>query len=614
MSKREENFQFNAQTDKVLQMVVNSIYTKKEVFLRELLSNSMDAIRKRKYLVVTESDLFAPENGEYEITIEINKDARTISIIDNGIGMTKDELISNLGTIAKSGTEEFIKNLDKKNDLIGQFGVGFYSAFIVGSKVKVITKKVGSDKGFIWESNGMSDYTIKECFDPCKEGTTVIVELQKDADEFLDKFKLKFIVETYSSSCQIPIKIKSGSDIEVIKNKPPIWSRDKSTISEEDYKVLYKSLSHLPDKPLITIQYNGEGTLEFRSILFVPSMQPFNLFHPDRQTRVKLYSKNVFITEEQVQILPKHLRFIYGVLEFNDVPLNISRETIQAHHGVQKIENILVKKIYSELQNCLNNSSEDYAIFWKNFGGVMKEGLCENSTDKITILDNCLFYTTKNTDKPILLSEFISRLGDSKDILYCVGDSIENVMSNPQLEVFTSNDTEVLLLVDAVDSFWINVVHSYKEYSFKSVSKYNTEAAKPNCDSDSDDKDVNKDEIVTLFSKALKGKIKSVEISNKLVQSPACVSVSDGSMDIAMERLLLEQNQIKAPSLKILEINPNNNLVRHAVKCLREDSTFDIGKDWANLIFETTCIAQGESVKNTGAFAIRLNKLLDGLV
>ena len=617
MSDSSAKFKFNSQTDKVLHMVINSIYTKKEVFLRELISNSIDAIEKRKYLSITENESLAVDNNEYKITVDLDKKNRTISITDNGIGMDKEEVIDNLGTIAKSGTEDFSKNTEKKDALIGQFGVGFYSSFIVGSKVKVVTKKAGTDKGYTWESDGITGYTVKDCLDPCKEGTVITISLKEDMDEFLDKFRVKFIIDSYSSSSNVPIEIVSGTEIEKISSKLPIWTRDKKTISEDEYNNFYKTVSHLPDKPSVVIHYNAEGTIEFKSLLFIPSMKPFDLFHPDRRTRVKLYSRKVFITEDQVEILPKYLRFVYGVVESDSIPLNISRETIQVYGETEKIGSILVKKIYNELEACRLQRPDDYLSLWSNFGNVIKEGLCENNTDKVTILNNCLFYTTKNLEKPIPLSQYIDGLAnDNKEIYYCLGDSIESVLLNPQLEIFAKKDIEVLLLVDPVDSFWINVVHSHDGYQFKSISRASTHVMddKEEDKEGKDSQEINKDEMVTLFTKALKDKVKEIKISDKLTESPACISVADGSMDIAMERFLIEQNQVKGPSLKILEINPNNKIIQYIVGSLKDEKTYSTGEQWANLILDTACIAQGDVIKNTGAFAKRLNTLLGGVL
>ena len=626
--KSKETLEFNAKTSKVLKMMINSVYTNADVFIRELVANAADAIEKRRYLVLTDGESFAPD-GDYEIIINLDEEKKTISIKDNGIGMTKEDIIKNLGTIAESGTENFLKNMSDENKLIGRFGVGFYSAFIVADSVKVISKKVGSDKGYVWESEGEDSYTIDLCKEVCYDGTEVILKIKDSCSEYLDKFKLRYIMETYTNSLDVNIKIQVGDDIDNVKTKEAIWHSDPKSLTEEAYEDFYRSLSSLPGKPLFYIHYNAEGTIEFKSILFIPSMKPYDLFNPDRKTKIGLYVKKVFITDDNIDIIPKYLRFIYGVVESDDLPLNISRESLQDNRVVKKISDILVKKIFAEILKFRKENPEEYLEFWQNFGNALKEGLCEMGDDyKKQIFENALFYTSKSSDKPISLEEYIDRMPESqKDIYYCISDTIENALSSPQIEAFTHSDKEVILLVDVVDGFWTNVVNRYNGKDFKSISssdvrpdteKANQDSDKEGNKKDTDKKtesnenedDTNKDEIVQLITKALKGKVKEVRISKKLTESPACLAVASGNMDISMERFLIEQQQLKKGALKILEVNPNNELITKCVDKLKEESSFEDGKNLAQTIFDIACIAQGERLESPGVFAKRLNNLL----
>lgn len=612
-ARNEEVLNFGTETSKILKLMINSIYTDKDIFLRELISNAADAIEKRKYASIQDESVSAPD-GDYKIIVSIDPKNQKISIKDNGIGMTKDEMIENLGTIAKSGTEDFIKNASGQKDLIGQFGVGFYSSFMVAEKVEVISKKAGSTEGHIWSSNGESSYSIQRYKDPCQEGTEVIISLKDSELVYLDKFKVKFILETYVTHTNIPIEIKSGEDIEKIKPKQPIWRLEKKDLTEDDYRSFYKSLSGLPDFPVIKIHYGAEGSVEFKTLLFIPSMCPYDLFHPDRNIKIKLYVKKVFITEENSVIMPKWLRFVYGVVESDDLPLNISRQTIQDNQIITKIRNSLTKKIFSEISSLRLQKRDEYEGFWKNFGNVLKEGLCEaNNDSKDLILENALFYTNKSQEKPITLDEYISRAPkqDGKPtIYYCIADNIDNALSNPQLEKFNKNNIETLFLLDPVDSFWTNVVSSHKDIPFKSIAQADVHAEDAPSETE-EEKEIDKDEMVRLISQALKDKVKSVVISKKLIESPACITVPSGSMDIAMEKFLLDQGQIKKGSLKIFEINHKNPLIQLAVSKLRDADKSEDGKELIQCLFEATCIAQGEQIKNPGLFAKRLASVLE---
>jgi molecular chaperone HtpG len=603
---------FNAEISKVLKLMIHSIYTNKDIFLRELVSNAVDATEKRKYICLADDQL-ALQGGDYNILVKVDGDKLVIR--DHGIGMNKDDLVANLGTIAKSGTEEFIKNLSSKDvELIGQFGVGFYSVFMVADKVDVITKKAGDEQAYLWHSDGESGYTVEEYNRPFDIGTEISLHIKDELkDVYLDRFKLRYIIETYSSNVGVPIDLEFEQKTDRVSSNIAIWQKDKKEITEEEYKNFYKSVSHLPDKPFITIHSNIDGNVNFKALLFVPSMKPFDLFNPERETRVKIYVKKVFISESGLDIMPKYLRFVYGIIDSNDLPLNISRETLQDTYALGKIKDVVVKKIFGELKQKSATDHENYNKFWSNFGNVVKEGLCESGADRETILEICRFYSSKSGKEMISLDEYLARKKeDQKEIYYCIGDSPDDMLSNPQIEAFIKNDIEVIFLTDTVDSFWVNVVLDYKGNDLKSISHSDVKLNDDKKEKNQHDKD-HDENIIDVFTEVLLGKVKEVKLSNKLTESPACLAIHVGAMDIKMERYLVEQNQLNNSTLKILEVNPENKLVNYAVQQYQDDATKDRGHEMITTIFEMACIAQGELIRNPASFIKHVNHLISNI-
>lgn len=629
---KKEQFEFGTETAKLLKLVIHSIYTNRNIFLRELISNSVDAINKRKYISLTNDALSAKDN-DYKITIKINEKNKYLTVKDNGIGMNKQDLTDNLGVIARSGTEQFISQLkdnqSNSSDLIGQFGLGFYSAFMVGDKVQVKTKKIGEGQAWLWESDGQGTFSISE-IDPflaegMDYGTEVKIFLNKESvDTYLEKYHLEHIIKTYSSNSGVKIIIKEeglDKEIEVTKGVA-LWQKDKKDITQEEYKEFYKSISHLPDSPQYTIHYKAEGTVSFTSLLFVPSMKPFDLFNPNRSTRIKLYVRKIFINEENIDIFPAYLRFVQGIIESDDLQLNISRETFQNNQTVAKVKEVVTKKVLSELKSHAKNDPEGYLKFWDNFGQVIKEGLCESSTDRESLLLLSRFYTSKSPDKFTSLQDYIDRLvPNQKQIFFCIGKSPEEIMNNPQMEVFLKNNIEVFFLTEIVDGFWTNVVHNYQNYDFMSISRSDVDIKGLIQDSGQDEakeKNENEEEnvmhakMVKAFETSLSGMVSAVQISSKLTDSPACLSIKQGAMDITMEKFLIEQNQLKSASLKMLEINPDNKLVKEAYENLmsEDESLKEKGKEISTAIFELACLAQGETLNNPSSFVKRVINLL----
>ena len=635
MTINPKQYNFDVEVGKVLNLMINSLYTNKDVALRELISNASDACDKLRYLSAQNSNVLL-ENEELKISLTIDKKAKTLTISDNGIGMNEEDLIQNLGTIAKSGTENFIKSLtgDNKKDvqLIGQFGVGFYSSFMIANKVEVISKKYDSEKSSKWISEGAGNFSVEEA-DKKDRGTQIILHLKDDADEFLDRFHIKYVVQTYSDHIGIKIEFISedgpgDKKTELLNSAAAIWTMPKEEISKEQYNAFYKHIAHLPGEPFMIIHNRAEGVLEYINLLFIPDMKPFDLFHPDRKPRVKLYVKKVFISEE-LELVPAWLRFMRGLIDSQDLPLNISRETLQHNLVIEKIKKSIVKKVLSELKKKASDDEEVYIKFWNNFGAVVKEGLCESHEFKDKILEITRFYSSKFPDKLISLAEYLDRAKPGQDkIYYLTGESIEKIKSSPQLEGFLKNDIEVLLLTDAVDDFWVTVTNTYKEKEFQSITRTDIDLTKigqvkkdeeSNDEEDKDEKEVKKEEsanddqlkfLKEHFKQVLGDKIKDIRISKRLSESAVCLGVDANSMDIRMERYLMEQKQILSVSAKILEINPDHEII----KSLNKDLNDEVKKEQVDLViktlFDQACIVEGEPIPDPKDFSIRLSNLI----
>ena len=613
--------EFNADVSKVLRLVIHSIYTNKDIFLRELISNSSDACEKARYLLV--SGGIKSEEGEElneKIEVAINKAEGFVSVKDNGIGMNEDELINHLGTIAKSGTEDFLKKISENkqtaNELIGQFGVGFYSCFMVSDKVEVRTKRRGEDnaKGLVWKSNGVDGFEITE-EDGIDYGTEIRVYIKEDCKEdYLNQFKVENIIKTYSNHISFPISFVGDDGITTqINSEKALWLRPKSEITEEQYENFYHSICHLPNKPFLTIHNKVEGNLEYTNLLFIPSTKPFDLYHPDMLTRIKLYVRHVFISEKDIDLIPHYLRFVYGVVDSNDLPLNMSRETLQDNKILSKIKDNLIKKVFSELKNIAEKEPERYAEFWGNFGPVLKEGLCESIVDRESLMQMTRFYTSKSKDKLVSFDEYIAGMKEKqKDIYFFIGENVDEMLASPEMEVFIKNDIEVILFTDVVDSFWTNVIHDHKGKDLKSITRADIDLSELQSEDSKEEKDKKntkeEQELIDNFMKVLVGKVVAVKITTKLVDSPSCLSIAPGAMDSRMEDYLVAQKQLKKRSLKILEINQNHELVKRANELLQDKNTDkqEEGKELVLLINDLALISQGEHLENQNAVVKRV--------
>ncbi|MDP5110637.1 MAG: molecular chaperone HtpG [Rickettsiaceae bacterium] len=615
----QEKKKFDAEVGKVLHLMINSLYTNKEIFLRELISNSSDACDKLRYLSQTNSSL-VQDDPDFKINISIDKEARTISIKDNGIGMNRTDLQENLGTIAKSGTQGFMDQLsgDSKKDsqLIGQFGVGFYSCFMVADKVTVTSRKAGEDKVYVWESDGKGEYTISDSDREFPRGTEIVLHIKEEEGVYIDHFRVKHIIKSYSDHIEVPIFfIDENNNKTQINSSSALWTKSKSEIDEEQYKEFYKSVSYATDNPWLTMHNRNEGIVEFTNLLFIPSTKTFDLFHPDRKCRVKLYIKRVFIADENVDIIPQYLRFLRGVVDSEDLPLNISRETLQHNAVLEKIKKAITKRVLSELAKKKESDRDDYLLFWNNFGGVLKEGLCEVTSDHEKLLEVCVFRSAIH-NKMISLDEYIANCKEEdKTIYYLSGDDPEKLRNNPQIEGFISKGIDVLLFTDTVDDFWVNVNGRYKEIELKSVTRSDIDlGGKSDSKKDQNsekESNSNNDEIIRYFKDTLGSLVKDVKISKKLTTSPACLAVSDGAMDIRMERYLIEQKQLTGASAKILEINPNHKIVLKIGSGLKKKDNQDENAALVHLLYDQACIIEGEPVPDAGAFSKRLNSILE---
>ncbi|NET71354.1 MAG: molecular chaperone HtpG [Sphaerospermopsis sp. SIO1G2] len=625
----QESIEFSAEISKVLQLMIHSLYTNKDIFLRELISNASDACDKLRYHALTNASLMEGD-AELRITIAHDPQARTITITDTGIGMDREDLVANLGTIAKSGTEEFLGQLtgDQEKDvsLIGQFGVGFYSSFMVAEKVEVHTRKAGDTQGWLWTSAGDGRFTIAPSEDALPRGTSITLHMREEAATYLDTFKIRHIIETYSDHINVPIYQRpvtheGTGEPELVNEGSALWTKQKSGITEEQYKEFYHHVSHSPDDPWMTLHNVIEGKTSYTNLLFIPSHKPFDLFHPERRRRVKLYVKRVFITEENIDLVPHFLRFLRGIIDSADLPLNISRETLQDNPRLKLIRESITSKVLSELKKKANKDDKGYASFWENFGAVIKEGLCDSHTPKEKILDVCRFAST--TQDMTSLDAYIARKPEKQEqIFFLTADSLDAAKNSPLLEGFKKRGIEVLLLTDHVDDFWVNVVQHYKEVSFKSITRSDIDLDEiaPLDASDSQSESNNKptdaldetsrtaliDELKASYGET----VKDVRATNKLTNALACLAVDEGSMDMRMERFLMEHNQLPKRSARILEVNITHPFFTYLSSIMHDDAQNQAFHDAAQLLLDQACIIEGEAIDDPSGFALRMGTLM----
>ena len=610
--KSKENLTFQAEVSKLLDLVANSLYSEREIFLRELISNSADACEKLRYQSLSKKNLLKDEK-DLKINIRVSKKKKIIEIEDNGIGMTKQELIDNLGTIARSGTSKFIEAMKNKKDgeisAIGQFGVGFYSSYMVSDKVDVLSKDAENNEINLWSSNGKESYSIESAKKE-KRGTCITLNIKKDADEFLDSFRLRSIITKYSNYIPFPIYLKDLDDKEKeekINEGSPLWLKDKKDIKEEDYKQFYNNISFNFDEPLKTIHYNAEGVISYKALVYLPTNQPMDLFNADRKNKIKLYVQKVFITDECEDIIPNWLRFIPGVVDSQDISLNISREMLQNNPIINKIKKGLTNKILSEIESLAKKEKGKFETFWGNFGPVLKEGLYEHNEHHEKILPLLRFENSIN-NKKISLDEYVKILAkDQKEIYYFANTDKEHIKNSPQLEVFADKKIPVLFMVDAVDEFWIQNVNKFKDFEFKSITKGKVDVSKIGENKKQEDKKIDNkiNDLINILKTELKDNISDVIISKRLTKSPILLVAEETGMDINMEKLMKMHNQKTPASKKILEVNPSHPMIIN----LSNNLTKIDHRKMSNLILDQANILDGNVLSNPTGYLESLTEI-----
>lgn len=627
---QKETLGFQTEVKQLLHLMIHALYSNKEIFLRELISNGSDAADKLRFSAIADPSLYE-NNSDLAIEVEFDEKARTITIRDNGIGMSREEVIANIGTIAKSGTKEFLQALsgDKAKDaqLIGQFGVGFYSGFIVADKITVITRRAGmtSEHGVRWESSGEGEYTI-ENINRALRGTEVILHLKKDEDEFLNDYRLRHIIRTYSDHIAIPVKMRKPAEVkdgeqkeetalgefEVVNRATALWTLPKKDIQDSEYIDLYKHISHDFMEPLIWAHNRVEGKQEYISLLYIPSHAPFDLWDRDQSHGVKLYVKRVFIMDNAEQFLPRYLRFVKGIIDSSDLPLNISREILQNNRLVESIKSGSATRILGMLEDLAKNDADKYAKFWGEFGKLLKEGPGEDSANQEKIAKLFRFASTKlDTDaQSVSLEDYVARMKDGQDkIYYIVADSFLAAKNSPHLEVFRKKGIEVLLLSDRVDE-WLT--SNFTEFSGKTLQS----VAKGDLDLGSLEDEQEKEEqkkventfesMVKQVEETLKDKIKSARISHRLTDSPACIVADQNDMSSHMQRLLQAAGQAMPMGKPIFELNPTHPLINQ----LKDEADDERFSEWVHILFDQSVLAEGGQLQDPATFVKRLNKML----
>lgn len=632
-----EKFSFQAEVGKLLDIVAHSLYSQKEIFLRELISNASDACDKLRYSALTNAAL-TEGDGNFRITITPDSKTKTLTVSDNGIGMNHDELIETLGTIASSGTEAFVQQLtqnkDKKDkdkgdsvDLIGQFGVGFYSAFMVADKVEVKTRKAGEDTAWLWTSDGRGEFTIEDT-ERAGRGTDITLHLNKDAKEFLEETRIRHIVKTYSDHIEIPINLirskpKDGESAEdTLNTASALWTRQKKDITPEQYTEFYHHVAHAFDDPWLTLHNSVEGVLSYTNLLFVPTSPPFDLFNTERKQKLKLYVKKVFITDDCQELLPSYFRFVRGIVDSEDLPLSISREMLQHNPALTKINKALVKRLIAELKKKAEKKPEEYVNFWTNFGAVLKEGIYEDQDNREKLLEIARFRST-HSEELVSLEDYLGRMKPGQDSIYYIsGEDLDSISKSPHLEGFKAKGVEVLLLTDPVDEFWIPSAAMYQEKPFKSATQGATDLG--NISKDEDDKETDKkddkketegiDPLIAAFKLSLGDKVKDVVVSERLTDSAVCMVAGEGDMDIHMERMMKNHSQFagQAPLARVLEINPDHSLIRKLAGIAKDMEGINPSiENAAFLLFDQARIIDGEPVPDPVAFARRMASAME---
>ena len=624
VAAEKETLEFQTEVRQLLGLMVHSLYSSREIFLRELISNASDACDRLRFEALKEEGLYEGE-GELGIRVAYDKTARTVTVTDNGIGMTREEVIENLGTIARSGTQRFLNQLtgDEAKDakLIGQFGVGFYSSFIVAKQVEVFTRRAGEPaaKGVHWQSDGEGAYTLENVELP-ERGTRVVLHLRDDMDEFLDGWRLRQIIRRYSDHISLPIVMakeptgeedEAGGD-ETVNKASALWVRPKSEISDEDYEAFYKQVAHDFEGPLTWMHNKVEGNLSYISLLFIPKRAPFDLWDRDHRHGVHLYVRRVFIMDDAEHLMPRYLRFVRGVIDSDDLPLNVSRELLQHNRQIEKIKSASVKRVLDRLESMAKDEPENYATFWSTFGRVMKEGPAEDFGNRERIA-KLLRFSSTHTDSEtenVSLDDYIARMKDGQSSIYYVtAESFSAAKNSPHLEIFRKKGIEVLLLGDPVDEWCVSHLGEYDGKQLAHVAKGDLDLGDLD---DADDKaereqtESNYKPLAERLEKVLGDKVKTVRISHRLTDSPSCLVVEEHEFAVSMQRMLKAAGHTIPAGKPVMEINPEHRLIQR-LQSVEDDTTFS---EWAHVLFDQAMLTEGGHVDDPAAFVRRINKLL----
>lgn len=606
-----DKLNFQADVSKMLDIVVNSLYSEKQIFLRELISNASDACDKLKYMALTHPDI-ARESGEMKIWITPDAEKNTLTVADNGIGMNRDDLINHLGTIAKSGTADFVKNASDNGsavDLIGQFGVGFYSAFMVADKVEILTRRAGEDKAWFWVSNGVDGFEIREV-EKKTNGTEIKLFLKQDEKNYTDSIYLRQIIRTYSDHINYPIVLCLGkAGEETVNSASALWTRNKAEITPEQYKEFYHHVSKNFDEPWMTLHFKAEGSIEYTGLLYIPGTAPYDLFQPDRKQGLKLYVNRVFISEKVEELLPSYLRFVRGIIDSSDLPLNISREMLQQSPLIAKIRQGTVSRILKELKK-RSKDYEDYKKFWDAFGIAFKEGIYEDFANREEIAGLSRFVSTNDTEKLTSLDDYIGRAQpEQKAIYYITGDDVKTLVNNPQLEAFKEKGLEVLLLTDPIDEFWTQTLGTYKTFAVKHVSQADIDLSFKREGQKAEEGDLKK--LTDLLGEMFKNEVGKVTTTDKLTKSPVSLTVEAGQMSIHLERLMRNhQQQTVFASTRILELNPYHPLIIRLAEAMGDEALKPKVEEVARLLLDQAKIAEGECISDPSFYSEKMSEYI----
>jgi len=628
VTKQVETREFQAETKQLLDLMINSIYTNQEIFLRELIANASDAIDKVKFESLTDVDILEGDS-DFEVLIDVDEENKTLTISDNGIGMTYDEVINNIGTIAQSGTKKFIEQLkDNKEDvsLIGQFGVGFYSAFMVAEKVTLITRAPHQEQGVKWESEGDGTYTVEHT-DKEQRGTEITLTLREEfsdsadfEDDFTNRNNIKNLVEKYSNYVKYPIKMdfyheqendEGEKSVEVetktLNTMTPLWNRNKDEISDEEYNEFYKNLSKDWNEPLEVIHKQVEGLVKFNALLYIPTKAPYDFYTADFDKGIKLYSKSVFIMDDCQEILPEYLKFVRGLVDSPDFSLNISREVLQHSKQLKVIGKNLEKTILRTLKSMLKKDREKYEGFWKEFGRAIKGGIYTDYSNKDKLENLLIFESSHSKEGMSTLAEYLDRISEGQEVIYYVtGESRDKVENLPQMELLQDKGLEVIYCLDPIDEFVIDILGEYQEVKFKSVLRGDLELD----DQEQEEESEVKEELLEVIKEHLKGKVDDVRLSKRLKSSAVCLVSDEAGMSMSMERILQGMNQNLGKARRILEINPDHQVFSTIERLYEQDAESETLKEYSQLLYSLSSLVEGFNPDNPVEFANKISDLM----